>query len=96
MPKRKPTDFVQVPVRMQERLRAALEKAAKGRGEKTSLNSEIVYRLEESFRRETAAELMQATTDFANLALEAIKTKKPIPPEAIPEPIKPYLKGKTK
>jgi hypothetical protein len=34
---------------MYERLRAALEKAAKGRGEKTSLNSEIVRRLHDSF-----------------------------------------------
>lgn len=48
MAKRKQTEVVQVPVRMQERLRAALEKAAKGRGEKTSLNSEIVRRLEMS------------------------------------------------
>jgi hypothetical protein len=56
--KRKPTDTVQVPVRMQERLRADLEKAAKKRGEKTSLNSEIVRRLEESFDQETARELL--------------------------------------
>ena len=50
MDKRKPTETVQVPVRMQERLRAALEKAAKERGEKISLNSEVVRRLEDSFR----------------------------------------------
>jgi len=58
MVKRKPTETVQVPVRMQERLRAALEKAAKERGEKTSLNSEIVRRLEQSFDQEAAHKML--------------------------------------
>lgn len=59
MPKRKPTDTVQVPVRMQERLRADLEKAAKQRGEKTSLNSEIVERLKNSFLQEDVGALLE-------------------------------------
>ncbi len=50
MPKRKPTDRVQVPVRMVETLRAELAKAAKSHGK--SLNAEIVQRLGESLLQE--------------------------------------------
>ena len=46
MPKRKPTDKVQLPVRMQEMLRADLEKSAKANG--VSLNAEVVARLQAS------------------------------------------------
>jgi hypothetical protein len=54
--KRKPTQMVQAGARMQEGLRARLEKAAKARG--VSLNAEIVHRLEESFDQETARKLL--------------------------------------
>ena len=46
MAKRKPTQIVQVGTRLPERMRVALEKSAKARGE--SLNAEIVRRLEMS------------------------------------------------
>jgi hypothetical protein len=75
MVKRKPTETVQVPVRMQERLRAALEKAAKERGEKTSLNSEVVRRLEDSFRladMETILEDVKAKLALMGPALQKL------------------------
>lgn len=76
MAKRKPTETVQVPVRMQERLRAVLEKAAKERGEKISLNSEIVRRLEESFRQAESVAIIadiKGTLDAQKSAIEALK-----------------------
>ncbi|HQS15448.1 hypothetical protein [Reyranella sp.] len=45
--KRKPTDKVQLKIRLQESLRAKIEKEAEGRD--ASLNDEIVRRLERSF-----------------------------------------------
>ncbi|HEY7549261.1 MAG TPA: Arc family DNA-binding protein [Hyphomicrobiaceae bacterium] len=49
MPKRKPSDLIQLKVRMTEALRAQLEKDAERHG--SSINSEIVRRLEHSFDR---------------------------------------------
>lgn len=54
MAKRKPTARVQVPIRMLESLRAALEKSAKARG--VSLNSEVVARLDRSLNTESTFE----------------------------------------
>jgi hypothetical protein len=48
--KRKSTAYVQFKARMQERLRAKLEHAAKQHG--VSINAEIIDRLERSFDRE--------------------------------------------
>lgn len=50
MAARKPTQTVQLTVRMKEPLRAALELAAKGR--EVSLNAEVIERLERSFEHE--------------------------------------------
>ena len=46
MAKRKPTDKVQLPVRMQEMVRADLERSAETNG--VSLNAEVVARLQAS------------------------------------------------
>lgn len=47
---RRPTDIVQLKLRLRETDRAALEQSAQERG--VSLNSEIVDRLRESFKRQ--------------------------------------------
>jgi hypothetical protein len=57
MAKRKKTDIVQLKVRLREALRGQLESAAKN--QERSLNSEIVARLEESFRRAELASLAE-------------------------------------
>jgi hypothetical protein len=57
MAKRKKTDIVQFKLRIREGLRGRLESAAKN--QERSLNSEIVARLEESFRRSELASLTE-------------------------------------
>jgi hypothetical protein len=57
MAKRKKTDIVQFKLRIREGLRGRLESAAKN--QERSLNSEIVTRLEESFRRSELASLTE-------------------------------------
>jgi hypothetical protein len=54
---RKKTDIVQFKLRIREGLRGRLESAAKN--QERSLNSEIVARLEESFRRSEVASLTE-------------------------------------
>jgi hypothetical protein len=62
MAKRKRTDIVKLQLRIREGLRGRLESAAKN--QERSLNSEIVARLEESFRR---SELASLTKKFSAL-----------------------------
>jgi predicted transcriptional regulator len=57
MAKRKRTDIVKLQLRIREGLRGRLESAAKN--QERSLNSEIVARLEESFRRSELASLTE-------------------------------------
>jgi len=57
MAKRKRTDVVKLQLRIREGLRGRLESAAKN--QERSLNSEIVARLEESFRRGELASLTE-------------------------------------
>jgi 16S rRNA C967 or C1407 C5-methylase (RsmB/RsmF family) len=57
MAKRKKTDIVPLMLRLREELRGRLESAAKN--QERSLNSEIVARLEESFRRSELASLTE-------------------------------------
>ena len=61
MAKRKPTDKVQLKVRLQENLRADLERAAKKNG--VSLNQEIVNRLAWSLSAPALAKLDIETED---------------------------------
>jgi Arc-like DNA binding domain len=51
MPERDEDAYAQLKFRVKERLRAALEQAAKQRG--ISMNAEIVLRLEQSFERQS-------------------------------------------
>jgi len=71
---RKPTALIAFKLRMREWLRVQIEEAAKARG--TSMNSEIVRRLEQSF--ETHPPLneddMRAATRIARLAVSLWKT----------------------
>jgi hypothetical protein len=54
---RKPTDIIQLKVRMRERLRAQLEREAGRQGH--SMNAEIVRRLERSFEEEKLDEKIE-------------------------------------
>jgi hypothetical protein len=58
MPKRKKTDIVQFKLRLREELRKRLEAAATAKD--TSLNSEMVHRLEQSFVRDTTRDRLDA------------------------------------
>jgi Arc-like DNA binding domain len=58
---RKPTDTVQLNLRFPESLRRRLERAADAND--CSLNSEIVHRLEQSFRREDFQEKQDAVNE---------------------------------
>jgi hypothetical protein len=58
---RKPTDTAHLNLRYPEALRRRLERAGKSNGR--SLNSEIVHRLEQSFRREDFQERQDAITE---------------------------------
>ena len=66
MAKRKRTDIVKLQLRMREGLRGRLESAAKN--QERSLNSEIVARLEESFRRSELASLTENVKELSSLA----------------------------
>ena len=65
MAKRKKTDIVQFKLRIREGLRGRLESAAKN--QERSLNSEIVARLEESFRRSELASLTENVRELSSL-----------------------------
>jgi Arc-like DNA binding domain len=58
---RKPTDTAHLNLRYPEGLRRRLERAGKSKGR--SLNSEIVHRLEQSFRREDFEPLQDVITE---------------------------------
>ena len=58
---RKPTDTAHLNLRYPEALRRRLERAGKSNGR--SLNSEIVHRLEQSFRREDFQERQDAINE---------------------------------
>jgi hypothetical protein len=58
---RKPTDTAHLNLRYPEALRRRLERAGKSNGR--SLNSEIVHRLEQSFRREDFQEWQDPVND---------------------------------
>jgi len=58
---RKPTDTAHLNLRYPEALRRRLERAGKSNGR--SLNSEIVHRLEQSFRREDFQERQDAVNE---------------------------------
>jgi len=72
---RKPTDTVQLNLRFPESLRRRLERAADAND--CSLNSEIVIRLEQSFRREDFQKVQDAVnkgmTDILGVTLEVAK-----------------------
>ena len=72
---RKPTDTVQLNLRFPESLRRRLERAADAND--CSLNSEIVIRLEQSFRREDFQKVQDAVnkgmTDIIGVTLEVAK-----------------------
>jgi hypothetical protein len=72
---RKPTDTAHLNLRYPEALRRRLERAGKNNGR--SLNSEIVHRLEQSFRREDFQKVQDAVnkgmTDVLGVALEVAK-----------------------
>src|SRR6516165_11174319 len=65
MAKRKRTDIVKLQLRIREGLRGRLESAAKN--QERSLNSEIVARLEESFRRSELASLTENVRELSAL-----------------------------
>ena len=65
MAKRKRTDIVKLQLRIREGLRGRLESAAKN--QERSLNSEIVARLEESFRRSELASLTETVDRLSAL-----------------------------
>jgi len=65
MAKRKRTDIVKLQLRIREGLRGRLESAAKN--QERSLNSEIVARLEESFRRSELASLTENVRELSSL-----------------------------
>jgi hypothetical protein len=65
MAKRKKTDVVKLQLRIREGLRGRLESAAKN--QERSLNSEIVARLEESFRRSELASLTENVRELSAL-----------------------------
>ena len=65
MAKRKRTDIVKLQLRIREGLRGRLESAAKN--QERSLNSEIVARLEESFRRSELASLTGSVRELSAL-----------------------------
>lgn len=56
---RKPTDTVQLKLRFPEAMRRRLERVA-GANDR-SMNAEIIHRLDQSFRKDGIAELIQAT-----------------------------------
>src|SRR5215469_12704337 len=64
MAKRKKTDIVPLMLRLREELRGRLESAAKN--QERSLNSEIVARLEESFRRTELASLTENVRELSS------------------------------
>jgi hypothetical protein len=64
MAKRKRTDIVKLQLRIREGLRGRLESAAKN--QERSLNSEIVARLEESFRRSELASLTENVRELSS------------------------------
>src|SRR5262249_5932975 len=64
MAKRKKTDIVPLMLRLREELRGRLESAAKN--QERSLNSEIVARLEESFRRSELASLTENVRELSS------------------------------
>ncbi len=70
MAKRKPTDKVQLPVRMLEMLRADLEKSAKVNG--VSLNAEVVARLQHSLLEDEAQRNHEALRDLLNSLKEML------------------------
>ena len=63
---REPTDIVEPKLRIRESLRARLE--AEAARQQTSLNAEMVRRLEDSFDDKPRANLATATRDFATSA----------------------------
>ena len=72
-PKRKQTAVVQLKVRMREPLRAKLESAAAKKG--TSINSEVVDRLERSFeRQDLLAEFLTLMTALGRRDRELVRT----------------------
>lgn len=56
MVKRRPSEIIQVNLRMREDLRQRLSRQAEK--ESRSFNAELVHRLEQSFERDTAADLL--------------------------------------
>jgi Arc-like DNA binding domain len=76
---RKPTDTAHLNLRYPEGLRRRLERAGKSKGR--SLNSEIVHRLEQSFRREDFQERQDAITEAMMEIIRVIaELAKHIPP----------------
>jgi Arc-like DNA binding domain len=78
---RKPTDTVQLNLRFSESLRRRLERAADANN--CSLNSEIVVRLEQSFRREDFQKVQDAVNkgmmEIIGVTLEVAKHIPPVP-----------------
>src|SRR3954471_10468940 len=80
---RKPTDTAHLNLRYPEALRRRLERAAKNGGR--SLNSEIVERLEQSFRREDFEKLQDAMSlGFLKLVDVVADVARQLPPSRGP------------
>ena len=76
---RKPTDTAHLNLRYPEALRRRLERAAKNGSR--SMNTEIVERLEQSFRREDFEKLQDAVNLFLMKTIDAIgEVAKHLPP----------------
>jgi hypothetical protein len=75
-------DTVQLKLRFPEAIRRQLERAAATN--KRSMNSEIVSRLEASFRREENEKLIAETVERTVAALQAAREANPLPPPAPP------------
>ena len=80
---RKPTDTAHLNLRYPEALRRRLERAAKNGGR--SMNTEIVERLEQSFRREDFEKLQDAVNLFFLKIMDVVgDVTRQLPPSRVP------------
>ena len=80
---RKPTDTAHLNLRYPEALRRRLERAAKNGGR--SMNTEIVERLEQSFRREDFEKLQDAVNLGFLKTMDAVgDVTRQLPPSRVP------------
>ena len=68
---REPSEYVQLSFRCRESLRARIECAAKAN--RTSLNSEMIARLEASFHHDVASETVEILRDIRELLISMRK-----------------------